>query len=198
MRWLSMKRQDRSVLRSEYVSQLPPKLLAWLLKTTFQRIRSINVFSYLSQVPESIAVLEADEDIVINDINKVHFKFYPMLGLTIFFHEKYEYSDDYDGVTGSPLKSRRVVKPKKKRGDDRALIENSRLVESRMGDLFASATSQIQASVNSSTKTPIFSLKKVQTSSPFRASPRCLCQPCEPYDSVCQVNQDSHHQHRHD
>ena len=63
---------------------------------------------------------------MINDINEVCFIFYPMLGLTIFFHEKYEDSDDYDGVDSSPLKSRRVVKPKKKRGDDRALIESGR------------------------------------------------------------------------
>jgi hypothetical protein len=103
------------------------------------------------------------------------------------FFEKHEDSDDYDGVASSPLKSRRVVKPKKKRGDDRALIESGRLVESKMGDLYASATSDTSKRklVNhlqfvhmlplfpsfSYPSLPQTSRQKVQISSPFRASP---------------------------
>ncbi|KAF8808514.1 hypothetical protein BYT27DRAFT_7255442 [Phlegmacium glaucopus] len=66
-----------------------------------------------------------------------------MLELTLFLPVKDEDtgSDNYNVIPSSPLKSRHVAKPKKKRGDERALIEQSRLTESKVGDLFASATS---------------------------------------------------------
>jgi hypothetical protein len=69
--------------------------------------------------------------------------FNPMLELTLFLPVKDEDtgSDNYNVIPSSPLKSRHVAKPKKKRGDERALIEQSRLTESKVGDLFASATS---------------------------------------------------------
>lgn len=50
---------------------------------------------------------------------------------------KHDDSEDFDGVASSPHRAKKAVKPKKKRGDQRALIEQSRLTNNKMGDLFA-------------------------------------------------------------
>lgn len=70
--------------------------------------------------PGSEVGVGSDEDIEINDDVREH-----------------DDSEDFDGVASSPHRAKKAVKPKKKRGDQRALIEQSRLTNNKMGDLFA-------------------------------------------------------------